>query len=140
MTSAHSAESRAAMAPADMDPGAYHHELRSLVWWMDNDLDSAVAETYQDQPLAQDWARVSKVAEETGEAIDALIGLTGQNPRKGHYGSHVDLYAELCDVALTALYALQHFTKDSHDTMTLLMSRARYHHARRSAQIDGEQS
>lgn len=34
-------------------------------------------------------AHVAKVAEEAGEAVDALIGVTGQNPRKGHYGSRL---------------------------------------------------
>lgn len=110
------------------------NELRELVKWMDDDLDGAVADAYKDQPMAQDWARVSKVVEEVGEAIDALIGITGQNPRKGHYGSHDDLRAELCDVALTGIYALQHFTKNSHETMGLLMGRARLHHHRRAAQ------
>lgn len=105
-------------------------ELRSLVEWMDDYLDSAASDTYQEQPLAQDWARVSKATEEAGEAIDALIGMTGQNPRKGTYGTIDDLLAELADVALTGFYGMQHFTKNSPLTMDLLMKRARYHHAR----------
>lgn len=105
-------------------------ELADLIAWLDEHLDRDVAETYQGQPLAQDWARVAKVTEEAGEAIDALIGVTGQNPRKGLYGSHADLHAELCDVALTGLYALQHFTKNRHETLGLLMDRARYHRSR----------
>lgn len=105
-------------------------ELADLIAWMDTWLDDNVAEPYKDQPLAQDWARVSKVVEEAGEALDALIGVTGQNPRKGTYGSHADLYAELCDTALTALYGLQHFVKNRHETLGLLMDRARYHHER----------
>jgi NTP pyrophosphatase (non-canonical NTP hydrolase) len=105
-------------------------ELAGLVEWMDSHLDGDVADTYQGQPLAQDWARVAKVTEEAGEAIDALIGITGQNPRKGHYGTEADLHDELLDVALTGLYALQHFTKDIGRTMDLLIARARYHHER----------
>lgn len=108
-------------------------ELRSIVEWMDDHLDAAVADRYKDQPLAQDWARVAKVTEEAGEAIDALIGLTGQNPRKGEYGTFDDLVNELCDVALTGLYALQHFTKDGGQTMGALLARATHHRQRVAA-------
>jgi NTP pyrophosphatase (non-canonical NTP hydrolase) len=105
-------------------------ELIGIVTWVDDHLDANVHPDYQQQPLAQDWARVSKTVEEAGEAIDALIGVTGQNPRKGQYGSNEDLYDELCDVALTGLYALQHFTKDPDATLEALMARARYHKER----------
>lgn len=105
-------------------------ELIGIVTWVDEHLDSKVSPDYQAQPLAQDWARVSKTVEEAGEAIDALIGITGQNPRKGTYGSDDDLYDELCDVSLTGLYALQHFTKDPDATLDMLMARARYHKSR----------
>lgn len=105
-------------------------ELRDLIAWADTHLDSRVAEVYKAQPLAQDWARVAKVGEEAGEAIDALIGITGQNPRKGDYGSLSDLLGELADVALAGLYAMQHFTKDEDQTMELLLDRARYHRQR----------
>lgn len=112
-------------------------ELQDLIAWMDDHLDAAVADTYKGQPLAQDWARVAKVSEEVGEAIDALIGITGQNPRKGYYGSRADLLSELADVALTGLYAMQHFTKNRHETTGLLMDRARYHRQRvEGADID----
>jgi hypothetical protein len=105
-------------------------ELRDLIAWMDDHLDADVADPYKEQPLAQDWARVAKVAEEAGEAVDALIGVTGQNPRKGFYGSRDDLLDELADVALTGLYAMQHFTKNRHETVGRLISRARYHKQR----------
>ncbi len=111
-------------------------ELAELVAWMDEDLDGNTALVYRSgQPLAQDWARVAKVAEEVGEAIDALIGLTGQNPRKGRYATTEDLLDELADVALTGIYAMQHFTKQRDETLDLLMARARYHRARREDQL-----
>jgi NTP pyrophosphatase (non-canonical NTP hydrolase) len=78
----------------------------------DQHLDAKCAVTYKEQPLAQDWARVAKIAEEAGEAVDALIGMTGQNPRKGYYAEGADLLDELADAAFTAVYAIQHFTKD----------------------------
>lgn len=108
----------------------YADELKSLVEWADEWLDRAVSDAYQDQPLAQDWARVSKVIEEAGEAINALIGMTGQNPRKGTYAETADLLGELADVALTGLYAIQHFTKDGDVTLSVVLDKARYHRAR----------
>jgi hypothetical protein len=58
-------------------------------------IDRDGAQVYKDQPLAQDWARVAKVCEEAGEAIDALIRMTGQNPRKGVCGTELALLGEL---------------------------------------------
>lgn len=84
---------------------------------IDEWLDGAVADAYQGQPLAQDWARVAKVVEEAGEAIEALIAWTGQNPRKPRRPEARDeLLSELADVALTAILGMQHFTKDAGQT------------------------
>jgi hypothetical protein len=105
-------------------------ELAMLVEWADAWLDENVSQPYKDQPLAQDWARVAKIGEEGGEAIDALIGMTGQNPRKGRYASEEELLAELADTALTAIYATQHFTKDIRRTIRSIQERARYHRRR----------
>lgn len=57
---------------------------------------------------AQLWGRCSKVAEECGEVVAALIGATGQNPRKGVTHSIDDVVKELFDVAVTALAAVEH--------------------------------
>jgi NTP pyrophosphatase (non-canonical NTP hydrolase) len=56
--------------------------------------------------------RVLKLTEEAGEAAEALIGATGQNPRKGVTHTMDDLAHELCDVALTALLALAETISD----------------------------
>lgn len=98
---------------------------------VDAHLDDNVSKPYQRHPLAQDWARVSKVAEELGEAINELILWTGQNPRKGNADSTARerLITELQDVALTAIYAIQHFTKES-DARTAIFGvwdRSSYH-------------
>lgn len=92
--------------------------IRNVDEW----LDAEVSAGYQGQPLAQDWARVAKVAEEVGESIDALIGCTGQNPRKGHYGGVDELLGELADVAVTGMFAIQHFTKDERRTGAVVMA------------------
>jgi hypothetical protein len=88
---------------------------------VDKWLDAEVAADYVTEPLGQDWARVAKVAEETGEAIAALIAMTGQNPRKGVCGTLDDLLGELADVAMTGMFAIQHFTKDEGQTAAVLM-------------------
>lgn len=52
--------------------------------------------------------RVAKVAEETGEAMEAVIAYHNVNPRKGR-GSIDNVIKELCDVALTAKVAVESF-------------------------------
>lgn len=51
--------------------------------------------------------RILKVFEECGEVAQAWIGFTGQNPRKGVTHTKGDVVAELCDVIVTALVAIQ---------------------------------
>ena len=105
-------------------------EIWQLVGLFDRHLDEGVAQEYKDQPLAQDWARVSKVNEEAGEAVQALIALTGQNPRKGVTGTLGELLDELADTALTAIYAIQHFTKDEGTTRRIIEHKVVYHSQR----------
>ena len=105
-------------------------EFAENVRWVDAHLDREVAQAYQDQPLAQHWARITKVMEEAGEAINELIGVTGQNPRKGVYSDMDKLLGELADVALTGIYAIQHFTKDEARTLALVADKCAYHRAR----------
>src|SRR5215469_8891131 len=76
--------------------------------------------------LARDWARISKVAEELGEAIAEFIALTGQNPRKPKNGSPDKFQDEICDVIITGILCLQHFTKNVTETEQTLADRWRY--------------
>ncbi|WP_329458151.1 MazG-like family protein [Streptomyces sp. NBC_01497] len=57
--------------------------------------------------------RLLKLTEETGEVAAAVIGATGQNPRKGFTHSWQDVEAELCDVIVTAMVALRTLTPDA---------------------------
>jgi hypothetical protein len=98
------------------------HDIERL----DTYLDREVSQQYKDQPLAQDWARLSKIGEEYGEAVNAFIGTTGQNPRKGFFGSEDDVDNELVDIALTAILCLQHRTKDLDVTETIIEDRMNY--------------
>jgi hypothetical protein len=94
-----------------------------IVEWVDHWLDSEVSQEYKDQPLAQDWARISKVGEELGEAIDAFIAITGQNPRKRRQlkDNKEMMLNELADVVMTGILALHHFTKDTSEVRKILM-------------------
>lgn len=78
-------------------------QLVALSRWVD------AANAHRD-PEALLWHRVGKVSEEVGEAIGALIGATGGNPRKGTSHAMDDVVAELLDVAVAALGAVEHIT------------------------------
>jgi hypothetical protein len=68
-------------------------------------------------PEAVTWGRLAKIAEENGEVIQAYIGATGQNPRKGITCSLEAVLEELLDVAITALGAYEHI--DGHQGRAL---------------------
>lgn len=94
-------------------------------------LDARVSDIYKDQPLAQDWARVTKVGEELGEAISALIAATGQNPRKGQSADGIDaVLSELADVVITGVLAIHHFTKSPMQTQNVLDRKLHHNMAR----------
>lgn len=97
----------------------------------DDWLDSMVSQIYLDQPMAQDWARISKVIEELGEVIAELILWTGQNPRKGDDAQAYNrMLAELADTVFTGIYAMMHFTKDTHEVRKILAAAQAKHLSR----------
>lgn len=59
--------------------------------------------------------RILKLSEEVGEVAQAVIGATGQNPRKGITHTWDDVRSELCDVVITALVALHTLTPDARE-------------------------
>lgn len=67
--------------------------------------------------------RMLKLQEEVGEVAQAVIGATGQNPRKGTTHSWEDVQAELCDVVITALVALRTLTPDTREVFTAHLER-----------------
>ncbi|RBQ17788.1 hypothetical protein DP939_23290 [Spongiactinospora rosea] len=87
-------------APPQVTPDLWAHIATVLTW-----LDAANPRT--DHELSM---RLMKIGEETGEAVAAYIGITGQNPRKGITHTTDDLAGELCDVVITALVALASIT------------------------------
>ncbi|MBC3839456.1 hypothetical protein GXW82_02240 [Streptacidiphilus sp. 4-A2] len=77
--------------------------ITALTAWLDGSNGGSEHETAM---------RLMKLAEETGEVMQAYIGMTGQNPRKGVTHTATDVADELCDVIVTAMVALCRFTDD----------------------------
>lgn len=84
---------------------------------------------------AQLWGRTAKVAEEAGEVIAAVIGYTGQNPRKGRTHDREDVGSELLDTALTALAAWLHLYPAA-DVIAALRVHTGYVHQRAGLSSD----
>ena len=66
-------------------------------------------------PETDKLLRLMKLSEEVGEVAQAVIGVTGQNPRKGVTHTWDDVTSELCDVILTAMVALTTITPDARE-------------------------
>ncbi|MER6359541.1 MazG-like family protein [Kitasatospora sp. NPDC001527] len=87
--------------------------MDSRIW---ESVDHMVAWLDEESPLPpreERLARILKLSEEVGEVSAAVIGVTGQNPRKGVTHSWEDVQHELCDVVFTALVALRTLTPDA---------------------------
>ncbi|MFJ5994178.1 MazG-like family protein [Streptomyces sp. NPDC092370] len=69
--------------------------------------------------------RILKLSEEVGEVSEAVIGATGQNPRKGITHTWEDVQAELCDVVITALVALRTLTPEAREVFEGHLERVR---------------
>ncbi|WP_262057875.1 MazG-like family protein [Streptomyces sp. STR69] len=67
--------------------------------------------------------RILKLSEEVGEVSEAVIGVTGQNPRKGVTHTWDDVQAELCDVVITALIALRTLTPHTQEVFNRHLAR-----------------
>lgn len=102
-----------------MDTPTTARTVAALSRWIDEHPPNAA----RDREAAL-WGRVTKVAEESGEVVAALIALTGQNPRKPADGSLADVEKELLDVALTALAAVEHLRGNDGTAMAALDAHA----------------
>lgn len=84
------------------------HEAGTDVWDIVDELvawlDASDATTVT--PEVSRILRCYKITEEAGEVAAAVIGATGQNPRKGVTHDWNDVARELCDVILAAKVAL----------------------------------
>jgi NTP pyrophosphatase (non-canonical NTP hydrolase) len=66
-------------------------------------------------PQTERLLRIMKITEEAGEVSRAVIGVLGQNPRKGVTHTWDDVAAELSDVILTAMVALASLNPDGRE-------------------------
>lgn len=100
-------------------------ESRDGAWNLFADIADITAWLDESNPTGphEDSMRVMKIGEEFGEAVAAYIGMVGQNPRKGVTHTQADLLAELADVAVTALCAMQHFTQNATVTRGMLAAK-----------------
>lgn len=104
-------------------------KINAISAWVDHGLAGKDPETVL-------WHRVAKIAEEHGEATEALIGYTCGNPRKQGSHSIEDLRRELLDVAVAALAAHAHTQGNEANSVAALA--AHTDHVYRRAGLDGE--
>ncbi|MFF3005073.1 MazG-like family protein [Kitasatospora sp. NPDC057940] len=87
--------------------------MDSRIWESVDHLVAWLDEQSTQSPREERLLRLLKLSEEVGEVGAAVIGATGQNPRKGVTHSWEDVQHELCDVVFTALVALRTLTPDA---------------------------
>jgi len=85
-----------------------------LVAWLD--------ESSSLPPDTKTMVQILKITEEAGEVAEALIGVTGQNPRKGFSHSWQDVERELCDVIITAMVALTRINPEARSAFAAHLS------------------
>jgi hypothetical protein len=102
--------------PAAPDVTAIWREIDTITRWIDG------KNGRDDREIT---LRIMKIGEEFGEVVAAHIGMVGQNPRKGKCATVGDLTDELCDVAITAMVALNTVVDDPHAARAALVGRIR---------------
>lgn len=93
--------------------------IDALWTWIDSRRPLDGQETRQEALLL----RILKLSEEVGEVAQAVIGATGQNPRKGTTHTWDDVQSELCDVVITALVALRTLTPETREVFDRHLAR-----------------
>ncbi|MPY62872.1 MazG-like family protein [Streptomyces spongiae] len=104
-----------------LEPGAPEPDLWNSITLLHTWLDENRRHDGQEGLLL----RMLKLSEEVGEVAQAVIGATGQNPRKGTTHTWDDVQAELCDVIITALVALRSLTPDAREVFTAHLTAVR---------------
>ncbi|MGW3169811.1 GNAT family N-acetyltransferase [Streptomyces sp. NPDC001153] len=75
------------------------------------------------RPEEQWTLQVLKLAEEVGEAAQAVIGARGANPRKGHSHTWTDVQDEVADVVITGMVTLARLRPDAREHFTAVLAR-----------------
>lgn len=97
-------------------------EICAALRVVDAHLDANTAQAYRDQPLAGHMSRIGKAQSEAREAMEALSGVTGENPRKGVCDTWEHVMEELGDTACAGLLGIQHITKDTDVTWAVFIA------------------
>lgn len=79
-------------------------DVKEITDWLDD---------FNGCPPDEVHLRVMKIGEEFGEVVSAYIGTIGQNPRKGVYATDTDVMAELSDVVVAAMVAMNTIAGDA---------------------------
>jgi len=103
----------------------FQDQLTEMSRWLD-EAPANAART----PLEQTLMRFLKIGEENGEMVAEIIGMTGQNPRKGVTSDIDKVIGEALDVAITALGAVEHATGNQGDALALMLDKMSKVHAR----------
>lgn len=90
-------------------------ELTAISVWIDES-PANVARSQMESFLL----RALKIGEENGELVAEIIGMTGQNPRKGVTSDVLQVIEEGLDVAVTALAFVEHATGNQGRALGLL--------------------
>lgn len=93
------------------------NDIAAINAWLDSSVPPGLSSAHDDA------MRIMKIGEEMGEAIQAYIGVVGQNPRKGVESTMGAVLMELADCAITALCAIQHFTQNTAYTRGIVASK-----------------
>jgi NTP pyrophosphatase (non-canonical NTP hydrolase) len=90
--------------------------MDDTAWDVASELAAWLDESSPLPPESEKLIRLMKLSEEVGEVTAAVIGVLGQNPRKGVTHTWDDVNAELCDVILAAMVALATIAPDARST------------------------
>ncbi|MER6026279.1 GNAT family N-acetyltransferase [Streptomyces sp. NPDC001851] len=72
----------------------------------------------------EQWTlQVLKLAEEVGEAAQAVIGARGTNPRKGHSHTWTDVQDEVADTVITGMVSLARLRPDAREYFAAVLAR-----------------
>jgi len=102
------------------------HRLTMLSQWIDE-------HNAHRTPLEQLLMRIVKIPEEKGEMAAEIIGMTGQNPRKGVTSDIDKVIDEALDWAVTALGVVEHATGNQSLAFNLLFEKLAKINARMEA-------
>jgi hypothetical protein len=110
------------MDPAHLDLPRPPFWVMDVIERVDRHLDEDAPEIYRTNPLANRWRRIGGGPGcEVHEATEALLAVTGGNPRKGFHGSDDDVLDELGDSAVASLLSIQSQTKDVNETWAVFL-------------------